>query len=496
MSAAVSLGSLAGCAEQPSYLLSWTLVDAEALDEAPDDASLSSVKDCSEVGVSKVRVTTKLGGAVVDVSEYACFPGDAVEGPALEPGEYTLEVEGLRRSGEPWEPNEDMPATPRVAHDTATVSVSQGALPSVEFVLVAPPECDDGIDNDLDGKVDGKDPGCLLNAATGASATGSEDAESGVALVRPSVSFLANEAVKPFNVGVGYILLEVEVEAEAESGTQTQWVEFAEVADWQLDLSSSPFGLPLLSFDPAFYDALNTNFAGRTTALGPDLEPVTEAIDFEFTVDGDQIGFVTEVFEFTSDLFIDPIIEPLRLSLGLQLGAGDTSICELNGYTDLDDDGKLDDPIALERVWVRVRDADDQALDAATLGLAANAHAGGMIAPVDEAGGWVSFECPASNVSSAPLEWGSYRIEVEGRIGDETCFTLPETDEGLAQGLAPQPVDAQELYLDRVVEDGGPPPAACAECNELDAGAPGARQCDGATVCEDGICVTKAPTGG
>lgn len=512
------------------------------------------VSQCSGVGVSRVEVLV-LGrdmtvcDGVFDQREYPCRPsafaaGQPVDGPTLEPGEYTLLVRGLRRTGEAWRCPIDIPVEENLIEDGEVVldkdgnpvktlvceeaedpedtpsclvrelvdvtigedgqlTMIDGAAVSiddpapVEVVLVAPPQCDDGIDNDLDGKVDGKDPGCLVPPAVGATAD-SESAENGVALFRPSVSFLDNEAVKPFNVGVDYVLLEVEVEVEVEGqpGTQTQWIEFAEIADWELDLGEWPFGVPLLSFDPGLYDALNTEFPGRATALGASHQALTQAIDFSFTVNEEQVGFVTDHFDFTGDRFIDPIVAPLRLSLGLRLGADDISVCELNGYGDLDDDGLVDDPIALERVWVRVRDADDQLLDAATLALTGNAYAGGMITPVDEADGWVSFECPASNVTSAPLQWGSYRIEIDGRIAGESCFALPELDNGTAQGLAPQPVDAQELYLDRLPEGGGAPPAACTECNLLNIDEVGAKRCDGANVCEDGICVNKVPTGG
>jgi hypothetical protein len=136
----------------------------------------------------------------------------------------------------------------------------------------------------------------------------------------------------------------------------------------------------------------------------------------------------------------------------------------------------------LERVWVRITDANDQVLDATTLGLTGFAAIGGPIMPVDEAGGWVSFECASSAVSSAALTWGGYDIQVQGRIGADACFETPMVSE-----LAPQPISAQDLDLERVLVD-GVPPVACRECSEDG-------DCSG-QVCVDSVCVNKEPGDG
>jgi hypothetical protein len=451
---------LTGCSEPPSFELGWKLADAATIMSEDSAAALSTVEQCSQVGVAKIRVTTMLGdactGSVVDTREYPCFPEALpVEGPTLEPGEYTLLVQGLRRTGEAWACEQDScvpdPAAPAcVARATTELTVVEGSVPSLAVVLLSPPECDDGVDNDHDGRVDGRDPACILDVA------GAEDADASVTIVQAAVTFLDSPAIKPFNVGVDALLLEVDGEL------------LAVIADNELDLTQWPYRLPILArgLEPGAYEF-------SITAVDGALVPRTEPITLPFEVPEDQGGYIVGQFDFSEDLFLEPIVEPIAFSTSLLLSPQALSgpSCALGGFVD-------NQQIMLERVWVRVTDANDQALDAATLGLTGSAAIGGPIMPVDEAGGWVSFECASSAVSSTALTWGGYDIEVEGRIGAVACFETPMISE-----LAPQPISAQNLYLERVLVD-GVPPDACRECSEDSA----ASDCSG-QICVDGVCV-------
>lgn len=449
-----------GCSEPASFDLSWRLVDA--LTEPAMAPPLTSVEQCAQVGVSKIRVTTFLGdvctGVIVAEQEFPCF-SDAL-GPPLEVGDYTLLVEGLRRTGEPWschydECNPDPlgpPPSTCVARTTAELSVSEsGTLPELDVVLLSPPECDDGIDNDRDGRVDDRDPACILNAA------GSESADASVTLFQTSVSFLDSPAIEPFNVGVDALLLEVSDE------------QLTVVADYQLDLTQWPYRLPLLSraLDPGSYEF-------SITAVGAGLVPLTQPFTQAFVVEEDEAAFVLGNFAFTDDRFLEPIIQPIAFTTNLLLSPGATTgpSCDLGGYVGVPPNQEIR---SLDRLWVRVTDGS-QALDAATLGLTGFA-ATGPIMPVDEPGGWVSFDCPTAGVKSAAITWGGYDIEVQGRIGADTCFATPQISD-----LAPQPTSAQDFYLDRVLVD-GLPPAACIECVD-DSGCTG-------QVCVDNVCVYK-----
>ncbi|WP_146157288.1 hypothetical protein [Enhygromyxa salina] len=465
---ALAVPLLGACAEPPSFLLSWELDDGQG---NPDpEPALSPVEQCAVVGVSKVRVTTMVGacvdskfvGADVDTREYPCSAASAssgaVDGPTLEPGEYTVLVEGLRRSGEPWACEHslcelDPSSAPCIARAVTSVTVTEGdAQPIHSVTLMSPPQCDDGIDNDRDGRVDGHDPGCILDP------TGPESADASVTVIQPRVTFLGRPVVRPFHVGIQALLVEI-------SGEQ-----LAVIGDHQLDLSQWPFRLPILSgeLDEGSYEL-------SITGLDAGQVPVTQTISFPFDVDQDQAKYVVNQFDFTEDRFLEPIVAPISFNTSLLLspdavtGPG----CELGGH--LADN----QPITLDRLWVRITDGS-QPLDAAALGLTGFAEVGGLIAPVDEPGGWVSYECPSSVIDSVPLTWGGYDIEVQGRIGAEVCFATPALIE-----LPPQPFSSTELGLERVLVD-DEPPVGCRECTaNID--------CSN-QVCVKHVCVDQEPS--
>lgn len=432
---ALGLLALAGCGQPPSFELSWRI--GETLEDPPP---LTAVKQCSDVGIFSVRVTIRAGEEKVAVDEHPCSSSidSSVEGPPLEPGEYTIEVQGLRRSGEPWfDPEIDEQADP-IAYSTQTLIVSDGALPSVEVVLLAPPECDDGIDNDRDGTVDGQDPGCEMVPATGQP---SEFNDAAVTLFDIDVTFLDSPVVMPVNVGVQNLLLEIDGEL------------LAQVSNSQLDDAQWPFALPLLQWDLA-----GDSHTLEITAVGQD-GALTETQVFEFSTVDDQGTYVSQQFDFGSEAFLQPIVEPLGFVFEPGCSPGGT--------------------LTLERMWIRVVDENDAPLDAAALGLTGSTFSSGMamaIVPVDEADGWVSFECPSSAVRTNELVWGNYRIEARARRAADICFERPIAD------LAPQPFSAQPLGLERVLIDDLP---ACPECVEDG-------DCSGQT-CNAGLCVDKEP---
>ncbi len=450
-----------GCSEPPSYLVRWKLVDEAGLADPNQAAELTSVKQCADVGVSRIRVTTwRQDDSILDRREYACFPGafesgDAVEVPALPDGEYIVEVEGLRRTGEPWACIVDPDAAeqdPCVAFAEASVTVAEGTLPTVEVALLQPRQCDDGVDNDRDGRVDSKDPACILDPE------GLESADASVTLFQISVSFLDNPAVEPANVSVDALALAVDD------------VPLAEVTASELDTSQWPFRLPLQteSYEPGVHVFSLVGVDGSG-------DPVTSAFEVEFSVSEQSAGFVLETFDFGDEQFLEPIVEPFSASLALLLDASDSTgpACKLGGSLD-------GTPISIEQTWFRVTDEGEQALDAAALGLTGSAS-GGAITPVDEAGGWISFACPTSTVASVPLTWGNYAIEIEGKIAGVACFS----SEG-AQPLAPVGQSgAQSINLTRIVDDQGVPPAGCEECSQDS-------DCSG-QICDAGICKDKLP---
>lgn len=467
----LAAGLLAGCTEPPSYELGWRLVDASGFAEPELAPAMTSIRQCSAVGVQKVRVTTRrLDNSVADRREYPCFPGafergELVEGPTLEPGEYKLELAGLRRTGERWAcvDDESLPEpAPCVAFAEGTLTVAEGELPALEVVLLSPSECDDGVDNDGDGLVDGKDPSCILDP------TGPEQSDETLALFQIKATFLDSPVVFPANVGVN--TLRVIIDGEP----------FVDVLSVELNTELWPFRLPSItaSFEPGEHEleivALDQSGAALTV-------PLTRSFAIPFAIFGGSGGAEDDPFrfDFSSERFLEPVLEPISVNFGLLLNLGDTTgpTCELGGFVD-------GERVAVERTWVRVTDEDGALLDAASLdlfGFSAGLSGQAAIAPVDEVEGWVSFACPSSTVVSAPLVWGKYSIEVEGRIGESVCFATQAPRDLRPLGKS----GAQDFYLDRVLDGMGGPPAGCAEC-VVDS------DCSG-QICDAGICKDKLP---
>lgn len=464
-SAALAMALVGGCDEPPSYHLRWRLGDEAALTEPNLAAALTSIKQCAEVGVSKVRVKTRRASddVVVDDREYPCFPGafqrgEAVEGPALPAGEYVVEVLRVRRTGEPWICEEDEQCSTFVSDGGNVITVGEGLLPIVEVVLLQPAQCDDGIDNDRDGRVDGKDPACILDP------TGPESAETNFTLLQLAVRFLDSPAVFPANVSVAALRLGLDTDVDGDPSDDELLVQ---IPAYELDTSQSPFRLPLLSYD---FDA--GDYVLSIHAVDSAGNQLTSLHELEFVVPDDP--FIVQVFEFGDDRFLEPIVEPIAATLGLLLAPEDLTgpTCTLGGVG-----GKID------QMWFRVTDEDGQPVDAATLGLSGLAS-GQSLMPVDEADGWISFACPSSMIISAPLTWGRYTLEVEARKGGVACFASTEP-----LALAPKgKAGAQNLLLSRIVDEQGVPPAGCEECS-VDSEAD---ECSG-QVCESGICKDKYP---
>src|SRR5690606_3290788 len=197
----------------------------------------------------------------------------------------------------------------------------------------------------------------------------------------------------------------------------------------------------------------------------------TQQVPFEVPLQ----QFVLEHFEFSHDQFLEPIEQPIAVSLGLVLNPADDGgpACTLGGYRG----GAL---VSIERMCLRVTDESGQPLDVASSGLTNMAGLDSLM-PVDEAGGWISLPCPPTPIRSTDLLWGSYQLEVEARIGEVACFTSegPRELAPLGQG------SVQNILLTRIVDGQGAPPAGCEECL-------GDSDCSG-QVCQAGICKDKQP---
>lgn len=160
--AAIGLLLATACAEDPSFVLRWQV----GHDAADAENALLSVRQCSEIGVSRVRVVTtdRKDQSEVDSREFPCFPtafetpDGFVAGPEIGAGEYDVTIVGLTRRGLTRKGSDDAV----LARDKRTVVVrSSGEGQQVSsFRLSGVSECADGIDNDRDGGIDDNDLAC------------------------------------------------------------------------------------------------------------------------------------------------------------------------------------------------------------------------------------------------------------------------------------------------------------------------------------------------
>jgi hypothetical protein len=158
------------CAEDSSFVLRWQV--GRTADDA--EQPLTTVRQCSDLGLSRVSVTTFADDrlTVEDTREFTCFPDEftdpdgAAPGPELAAGTYFVTVLGLTRRGIPRpDPADEEEGV--LARDQRKVVVDekgQGVLVD-GFRLVGIDECHDGIDNDRDGAIDDSDAPCRQGQA-------------------------------------------------------------------------------------------------------------------------------------------------------------------------------------------------------------------------------------------------------------------------------------------------------------------------------------------
>ena len=146
----------AGCTDYGSYRMSWIF--------APDEPASTG---CGQHGVDSIRMigmSTEGDGAEVTTlctTKQPGLPDDAAFSHSVPVGTWTFTVQQLDVRGRPISPTDaqgyplpDPTATATVAADTDT------PLYPDPIVLTPRPECGDGVDNDVDGRVDLDDPEC------------------------------------------------------------------------------------------------------------------------------------------------------------------------------------------------------------------------------------------------------------------------------------------------------------------------------------------------
>jgi hypothetical protein len=504
----IACASLGACSSEPSFTLEWRI--ATGLSQLDSAILPQSIAECTALGLGGVRVETTQGGIVMDSREFDCFADGEVAGPRLSAGEYRVEVTGLRRNGTAWEcsvgsetiavdscdgaagctcsndldcdeglncayiegsnnvgsgdgdGDGDTAEAPyiRVCHPcsarhTQTVEVIAEEQVALEATLLSPPQCDDGIDNDLDGLTDLLDPACARDPEA------QENADQSDTVVHLTTTFLndnpnANcdlQASDSFPLDV--VAFEAVILKEGETVDSRVLSCERELAVYSLILDQGDYELELTGYD------LNP-------ALDPDnATAMTTTKSVNFTVSGDQGGFVGESFDFAGEDFLPPLAGPIAFSSVFEIGGGidNTGInrgCEPVGNAD-------SSPLTVESLAITVLDANGDPVDPATLGYAVP-----LLSQSDAE--TAVIDCPAAgsqSVTTMSLDWGAYQVEVEGRIAQTACF---------ADTLFPLPNAQLSQPISRVLVD-GLPPAGCEDCQD-------ASDCPGSfNNCVGGICV-------
>ncbi|MEM9453330.1 MAG: hypothetical protein AAGF11_04070 [Myxococcota bacterium] len=491
IAALLTLGGLTACAETPSFELRWTI-------EGRPGASVAA---CSESGVLQVRARALNGPNELDdsgepiglVNEriYPCFPegleGDdgRVAGWALPRGCYAIELRGIDRSLTPWDdpepavfddepvehpgcspgdPGDSEPPECRPGErvcDCLRLSVGggcseeQGAAASAPegetaseplvFTLDPPLECEDGIDNDRDGRVDDGDPSCVF-----ALADGTEGLPVGVTDLQLEVSLLAqNPNIECPNIP-GFS--RIQVWFDRDEWTDNEQLE--ELSDTDILIFDdtcqleSPYRFATsLPVGLARFHVVGVNGAGV---------PITQLQSFEQELTPGN-NFVQAAVDFGPETFLEPVVGPIIFNTGFvgELGReGNVRFsCALavDGETPEQMVGKHDRG-TLEITDLRVTLFDSRMEPVTT--------------PIQIDDGTV-LEGPTiipcrSQVFTQTLTWGGYFMEVEAlSAAGEVCFS----NVGAAQVMAPNEID--NILLPRTGDDADLP-ESCREC-EADA---------------------------
>ena len=459
----------AGCTEEPAFELRWRIADRPDLTTNPGATAdvenaprLLRALQCSEVGIERVRIDTRVVGgalnnALADTYEVPCFAPEftsesgLVAGPTdLEPGSYRLELTGLDRKGDPW-PCEDVDVAqgedPQIVCPTATAevefTVSEGKTTLIDEAALglAPPlPCEDGIDNDQDGLVDLADPACRRDLQA------NEDADTAASLFLISASFLnANPNFRCSTAGIGQIRARVFSASDELLATELA------TCDVQVDLPV--FSLSLDAAD---------GYRVEVDAIDAAEQPVTQAFVQEFNVTAQLGTFVDVDHDFGPAEFLEPLVTEASFLVGFLSSTGFRRFCE--------PPGSVGGNLVIEEIEFRVVDENMDPVDPTQWDIGT---------PLDVTNGTARIDCVNAPIfgPDPELTWGDYRVEARGLAGGEVCYETSEPGR-----LAPTTGQSSvAIDLLRVVDDNGMPSTACRDCDVDD-------DCAGSSVCEMGIC--------
>lgn len=157
-----------GCDNTGSYRLQWEFAPTLA----SGDSSFAS-GDCGRVGVSGIQITaTKSGSQAQRVVPCALGFYDG----HLDQGTWTLALVATDTAGQVKDPTMAF-LSGTTAMDAVEIHTGEQAAPIPPVMLSPLPQCQDGVDNDMDGRVDLDDPDCAGDS-TGNTECGAMDGPS------------------------------------------------------------------------------------------------------------------------------------------------------------------------------------------------------------------------------------------------------------------------------------------------------------------------------
>lgn len=423
-----------GCQEVPSYAVRWRIAPRPGEEHPqtpePQDEEMTNPSVCARSGVSQVEVWVfdearpgTFADKVVDVFRRPCFPerfrrsGGAVRGATLSPGDYTMIVAGTRANGAAWGPcaaaegdssceGSSVETYLRAAYDAELPLCSNGECDAAlgtcdctdftvvadrveripDFVLNAPPDCEDGIDGDEDGLVDALDPGCQLGSSESTPVLNPE--------LSISLSVLSgNPNADCTSLGLGSLALTVDGEP---------------LDPISCDIGVSSFSTPLSVGDHQL-GVIGLDSA-RSAAT------VEKVFDFVVNDFGVTEPTLLEV-DFADVDMLQPIDALVRFQLQLQVpDSSDTVTC-------------LDDSVVADDFRVRLLDVAGEPIVPSPRSSAGRLDGHSVTCELE--GGTTLGAASLSTVNA--LRWGGYLLEFEAYNADgELCWSNADDPTPLA----------------------------------------------------------------
>ncbi len=460
------------CKEAPSFSVRWQLQGRPdpITGVVPKPAGVTNAYQCTSLGITAIRIAAyDAEGVLADEAIAPCFAegevdaNSSVDGGHLRAGVYGIEVRGVQSDQRPWVDaavqadllarfpdylDEDL----LHRHETCKGGVREPTCRPealtcdcapllarndhtellAPFVLVGPPECIDGIDNDRDGVADLQDEACKIDLANREADTiGSVQFRIDLSL------FGGNRAVACLDAGLDALLARA-----------------CPIAPGQV-LETCPDDAVVLGGHLLSCSTTEPVFFADTLDQGEYLYEVLGVADNEVitrpVAERTQLtGFVRREIQLNADDFLAPIVAPTAFTLELLDGIGDSARqCDADAGTGRE---------AIAELRVELRDAHGARLSQThVLGPGTDEVDQQSLQgrPLDG----TPLPCTAGRLVTEPLTWGGFSVRVETRLADGTvCHSTDASDPPGPLLVGPgNALQVDGLKIAPVLVDGKPP---------------------------------------